>query len=195
MPSPAAAVAARSASREAMATNSLRSDRRIAGITVRTAIDAQPSTPQRTGPLRSGEPLDDDTDRTVTRAASCLTPVARSGNVRRVTTARLPSGTQHELVCGDTSATVVEVGAALRRCAIGGAEVVDGFERTERCTDYRGQTLVPWPNRLRDGRYRFGDAEHELPLSEPSRGNALHGLILWLPFAAERAGDDRVTMR
>jgi aldose 1-epimerase len=112
-----------------------------------------------------------------------------------VTTAHLPSGAQHELVCGDTSATVVEIGGALRRCAIGGMEVLDGFGRSERCTDYRGQTLVPWPNRIRDGRYRFGGAEHQLPLSEPAKGNALHGLVLWLPFVAERSGDDRVTLR
>jgi aldose 1-epimerase len=112
-----------------------------------------------------------------------------------VTATHLPTGAQHELVCGDTSATVVEVGGALRRCAIDGVEVVDGFERSERCTDYRGQTLLPWPNRLRDGRYRFGGEEHQLPLSEPARSNALHGLVLWLPFVAERAGDDRVTMR
>jgi aldose 1-epimerase len=112
-----------------------------------------------------------------------------------VTTAHLPTGTQHDLVCGDTSATVVEVGGTLRRCAIGGVEVLDGFERSECGTDYRGQTLVPWPNRLRDGRYRFGGVEHQVPLSEPARGNALHGLVGWLPFGASRAGADRVTMR
>jgi hypothetical protein len=48
MPSSAAAAAARGASRDAMAVTSQRSDRCIAGITLFTAIAAQPRMPQRT---------------------------------------------------------------------------------------------------------------------------------------------------
>ncbi len=43
----------------------------------------------------------------------------------------------------------------------------------------RGQLLVPWPNRLRDGRYEFDGETHEVPLSEPARMNAIHGFLRW----------------
>ena len=40
-----------------------------------------------------------------------------------------------------------------------------------------GQHLMPWPNRIRDGRYRFDGADMQLSLSEPDRHNAMHGLV------------------
>jgi hypothetical protein len=32
-------------------------------------------------------------------------------------------------------------------------ELTDGYGVGEMCSGARGQTLIPWPNRLRDGRY------------------------------------------
>jgi aldose 1-epimerase len=43
----------------------------------------------------------------------------------------------------------------------------------------RGQVLIPWPNRLAGGLYRFGEQTHQLPLSEPALSNAIHGLVRW----------------
>lgn len=43
----------------------------------------------------------------------------------------------------------------------------------------RGQVLVPWPNRVRDGAYSFRDRPQQLALSEPDRRNASHGLVRW----------------
>lgn len=40
-----------------------------------------------------------------------------------------------------------------------------------------GQLLVPWPNRVRDGRYSLGDQTLQLGLTEPARHNASHGLL------------------
>jgi len=37
--------------------------------------------------------------------------------------------------------------------------------------------LIPWPNRLQDGRYEFDGRSHQLPLTEPEHGNAIHGLV------------------
>jgi aldose 1-epimerase len=42
-----------------------------------------------------------------------------------------------------------------------------------------GQLLVPWPNRIDGGRYSFGGAGFQLGLTEPARGNAIHGLTRW----------------
>ena len=45
--------------------------------------------------------------------------------------------------------------------------------------DFGGKVRAPWPNRIRDGRYRFAGREHVTPITEPERGTALHGLVLW----------------
>jgi aldose 1-epimerase len=42
-----------------------------------------------------------------------------------------------------------------------------------------GQLLAPWPNRIDAGRYSLGGASYQLDLSEPARGNAIHGLARW----------------
>ncbi|MDO9379907.1 MAG: aldose 1-epimerase family protein [Nocardioidaceae bacterium] len=43
---------------------------------------------------------------------------------------------------------------------------------------FRGDVLVPWPNRVSDGTWTFAGREHQLTLNEPERHNALHGLVL-----------------
>ncbi len=111
---------------------------------------------------------------------------------REVAGGALPA--EHQLRWGDQVAGVRETGATLRRYAAGGRELVDGFPRRGWSQDGRGQLLLPWPNRVRDGRYRFGELEHQLPLSEPERGNAIHGLTRWLPWQAGRSESDRLLL-
>jgi len=90
-----------------------------------------------------------------------------------------PSGEQYEIVFGDQRAVITEVGATLREYWSGGRAALDGFAVSEMCSGARGQLLMPWPNRIRDGRYEFGGRRLQLPLSEPERRNAIHGLVRW----------------
>jgi aldose 1-epimerase len=108
--------------------------------------------------------------------------------------AESPSGRQFEITRGDQRAVVTEVGATLRSYGAGGRELLDGFGSDEMCSGGRGQVLLPWPNRIRDGRYSFGGSEHQLPLSEPERGNAIHGLVRWSVWAPVEYAADRVAM-
>src|SRR2546427_11012114 len=62
------------------------------------------------------------------------------------------------------------------------------------CTVARGAPLLPWPNRLADGRYEFDGATHQTPLPEPERHNAIHALTRWLSWAASVTEADRVVM-
>jgi aldose 1-epimerase len=39
--------------------------------------------------------------------------------------------------------------------------------------------LIPWPNRIEDGRYEWEGESHQLPLDELERSNAIHGLVRW----------------
>ncbi len=107
-------------------------------------------------------------------------------------TALPPSGKQVELRFGEQRAVIVEVGGGLRRYDIGDRRVLDGYPRDELASGGRGQVLLPWPNRLAGGRW-YDDAGldgdwRQLPLSEPDRGNAIHGLVRWSAWDVQPEG-------
>ncbi len=105
-----------------------------------------------------------------------------------------PSGAQYRIAAGDQEATIVEVGGGLRTYTVAGAPVLEGYEVDEMASGGRGQLLIPWPNRIGDGRYRFRGADLQLALTEPSRQNASHGLVRWANWTAVAHAPDRVVM-
>jgi aldose 1-epimerase len=105
-----------------------------------------------------------------------------------------PTGEQFDIVHGDQRATIVELGAALRAYEVGGRPRLDGYEHDEMCTGSRGQVLLPWPNRIAGGTYRFGGTDHPLAWNEPQKHNAIHGLVRWSRWNVDRAAADRVTL-
>ena len=104
-----------------------------------------------------------------------------------------PSGEQYEIVAAGYRAVVTEGGATLRLLEHDGRPLVLGFAEDEMPASGRGQLLAPWPNRLRDGRYRVGDRELQLALSEPSRSNASHGLVRWVAWSLQELTEHSVT--
>ncbi len=90
-----------------------------------------------------------------------------------------PSGEQVEIAHGDQRAVVVEVGGGLRSYSAAGRAVLDGYEADEMSTSGRGQLLIPWPNRVRDGSYEFDGQHHQLALDDPAEQDAIHGLVRW----------------
>jgi len=90
-----------------------------------------------------------------------------------------PSGEQYEIEAAGYAATITESGATLRLLSKDGRRLVDGFAQDAMSSACRGQLLMPWPNRIRDGRYQFEGVSLQLPLSEPARHNASHGLARW----------------
>ena len=105
-----------------------------------------------------------------------------------------PSGEQVVLVHGDLEAVITEVGATLRSFTAGSVPVIWGFSEEEISSGDRGHVLAPWPNRLEDGSFRFGDRAGQVPLNEPERSNAIHGLVRWLPWSIERVSQDRAVL-
>lgn len=91
----------------------------------------------------------------------------------------LPSGEQWTIRAGRYAGTVVSVGGGLRGLGYGDREVLIGYAEHEPARAGIGQHLIPWPNRITDGRYTFQGAEQQLYLTEPSRSNAIHGLTRW----------------
>ena len=106
----------------------------------------------------------------------------------------LPSGEQHVIRLGDQTAVVTEVGATLRAYEVGGEAVIDGFAESEMCSGGHGQHLIPWPNRLAGGSWGQDGEQLQLPLTEPARHNAIHGLVRWRNFEAVERADARVVM-
>jgi len=87
-----------------------------------------------------------------------------------------PTGEQYTISHGRFAAVVTEVGASLRSLTVDGQEWLWTFGEDEAPSASQGRQLLPWPNRIRDGRYSFDGVEYQLPITEVPRHTALHGL-------------------
>jgi aldose 1-epimerase len=105
-----------------------------------------------------------------------------------------PSGRQYVITHGTQRAVITEVGGGLREYTVDGEHVLDGYREDEMGSVARGAPLLPWPNRLQDGRYEFGGVTYQTPLTEPAKHNAIHGLTRWRNWAAGEHAADRVLM-
>lgn len=110
----------------------------------------------------------------------------------------LPTGEQFALETstssGDIRATITAVAAGIRTLSINGIDLVPPFGEDQTPPAGAGIVLVPWPNRIRDGRWSHDGVDHQLVISEPAKNNAIHGLLRnteYRPIARER---DSVTL-
>ena len=106
----------------------------------------------------------------------------------------VPSGTQFEIASDDQRASVVEVGGAVRSYDVADQRVLDPFPLEAMCDGAHGSPLVPWPNRLADGRYSWDGTDHQVALTEPGKQNAIHGFLRWAPWVPRVHEADRVVM-
>ena len=111
-----------------------------------------------------------------------------------ITEVAAPTGEQYRIAHGDAEVEITEVGATVRSYTVGGTPVLDGFDVGSRATDGRGQVLAPWPNRIADGRYRYGTREVQCPLTEPAAADAIHGLVRWSDWALLERTDSSVVL-
>lgn len=106
----------------------------------------------------------------------------------------VPSGKQFEIAHGEQRAVIVEVGGGIRAYKVGGREVLQPYAVDQMCDGAHGAPLVPWPNRLGDGRYRFDDEDYQVALTEPEKNNAIHGFLRWRPWRCLESQESRVVM-
>ena len=95
---------------------------------------------------------------------------------------------------GPATATVTAVAAGLREYALNGIELVEGFAAESVPPLGAGTVLVPWPNRIRDGRWRHDGERHQLAITEPNQGNAIHGLLAVTAYQPVAQSTDSVTL-
>ncbi|MER7888618.1 aldose 1-epimerase family protein [Micromonospora sp. NPDC094482] len=104
------------------------------------------------------------------------------------------SGTQWTISAAGHEAVIVEVGGGVRTYRHDGVDYLDGYAADELCPGCAGQVLAPWPNRIRDGRYTLGEQSYQLPLTEPERHVAIHGLVNWVRWQLVEQSPDAVTL-
>lgn len=95
----------------------------------------------------------------------------------RLTRMANPTGEQFELTRGNARAVVTEIGAGLRAFEINSVPYVEPFDAIDEVPKAAGQVLLPWPNRTKDARWTFQGQQQQLEVTEPERGNAIHGLV------------------
>ena len=105
-----------------------------------------------------------------------------------------PSGEQFEITAGSQRATVVEVGGGVREYVVGERPVLDPYSLDAMCDGAHGAPLIPWPNRLAEGAYRFDGTDYAVALTEPDKHNAIHGFLRWRSWQAVEHETGRVVM-
>jgi aldose 1-epimerase len=107
----------------------------------------------------------------------------RKGQIESMAaTPPMPSGAQYRIAHGDHVATIAEVGAAVRDYRVAGRAVFENCPVDQFSLAYDGAVLLPWPNRLDAGRYDFDGTSYQVPVTEPERQTALHGLSPYRPW-------------
>lgn len=107
---------------------------------------------------------------------------------------RAASGAQFLLRRGASLARVGEVAAVLREFAVDGTRYTETWPDSVTPPMSCGAVLMPWPNRVAGGRWIWDGQEQQLALTEPARGNAIHGLLHDTAYRATRIAEDNVTL-
>lgn len=113
-----------------------------------------------------------------------------------MTAANFPTGAQYALrsVDGRVTAEITQVGAALRAFTVDGLDLVPRYPLDSATPAGSGIVLVPWPNRVRDGRWTQRGETRQLAITEPATGNASHGLLRFASYSVAAQGGASVTL-
>ena len=72
---------------------------------------------------------------------------------------------------------IAQEGAAIRRLCVDGIDITVGLDDRAPVPFFSGAVLVPWTNRVRDGRWVHDGRVHQLDINDPCHDSALHGLL------------------
>ena len=95
---------------------------------------------------------------------------------------------------GDARLAVDLRGGNLRELVVGDWAVLDGYPEGTVPAGRRGGVLLPWPNRLRGGRWSWRGRDLQLDVVSEASPNATHGLVSWLPWQLLEQRADGVTV-
>lgn len=102
--------------------------------------------------------------------------------------------TEVRLVADDAALAVDLRGGGLRELTVGSWHVLDGYPAGTVPRGRRGGVLLPWPNRLREGRWTWRDRTYQLDVASPESPTANHGLVSWQSFSVLHQHHDAATV-
>ncbi|MBC7723923.1 MAG: aldose 1-epimerase family protein [Burkholderiaceae bacterium] len=109
-----------------------------------------------------------------------------------------PTGEQFTIsrTTGDrqSRAIITEVAAGLRVLEVDGVALVETYPEDSVPPYGSGIVLVPWPNRIEDGRWVLAGVPQQLDLTEPTRHNAIHGLLRQTAYRLLERSEESVTL-
>jgi aldose 1-epimerase len=93
-----------------------------------------------------------------------------------------------------SSAIISPVGSALLSLNLAGNQVMEKLA-TDKPALYAGVVMAPWSGRVAAGAWVHPDGgKFQLPINEPARNNALHGLVFDKEFAVARSTESSVEL-
>ncbi|MGG7464045.1 aldose 1-epimerase family protein [Plantibacter sp. YIM 135347] len=111
---------------------------------------------------------------------------------------RAVTGEQHRLhhtgPKGEVAATITALAAGIRELSVGGVSLVESYAEDSISPMGCGIVLVPWPNRVRDGKWELDGVTQQLDVTEASTGNASHGLLRNTGYTAADRADGSVLL-
>ncbi len=105
-----------------------------------------------------------------------------------------PTGQRFRIASGTTRAEIAQVGAALRALSVDDVDLVPRYADDIPTPSASGIVLVPWPNRVRDGKWDANGQDYQLAITEPKYQNASHGLLRFAPYESTAETADAVTL-
>lgn len=98
-----------------------------------------------------------------------------------------------EIKHDDSRAVLNPVGAALRAFEVAGVPYVETYAGDTPPLG-AGAVLVPWPNRVAGATWTHDGTVRRLEVTEPARGNAIHGLVRREPWTVTTHEADEISM-
>jgi aldose 1-epimerase len=102
--------------------------------------------------------------------------------------------TEVRLSAGAAELSVNLRGGGLRRLAVGDWEMLDSYPAGTVVGGWPGAVLLPWPNRLRNGRWTWQGRDLQVPVASPEAPHAIHGLVGWQPWTVVSSAADSATV-
>lgn len=84
----------------------------------------------------------------------------------------------HKSQSGELSATITQLGAALRLFSVGDIDLVEPYSAEAPAPLCAGQVMAPWVNRLDRGQWTYKGEVLQNPITIVEQDNANHGLML-----------------
>jgi aldose 1-epimerase len=133
-----------------------------------------------------------------TAAATTVTTAglaaARPAGIGPAAGGQTANGRLYEIRSGRQRAVIAGVSATLLSWQVDGVELLLTHPADDVGEGYQGKTILPWPNRIDHGRYTFDGRELQVPINEPKRDAALHGLMSFVEWQPVQHRADRVVL-